>query len=186
VTRRPTKAPTKKPTLTPTLIPTTLPTNSPTVSPSYVPSPSPSSLPTVACNLNQDTRELLIRIFLNRVSDSETLEALGTPQNSAFNWLLNEDSAYLCPQEPNLVQRYVLAVHYFSTRGNRWFQCSAPANFDDPESVAQANDACTIVAEPGTRVNNSFAWLTGASECQWGGIACDGAGEVIRLDMGKE
>ena len=182
----PTKAPTKKPTQPPTPTPTTQPTILLTGSPSSVPSLSPSNLPTVACNLNQDTRELLIRIFLNRVSDSETLETMGTPQNSAFNWLLNEDPAYLCPQEPNLVQRYVLAVQYFSTRGNRWFQCSAPANIEDPESVAQANDACTIVAEPGTRANNSFAWLTGTSECQWGGIACNEAGEVIRLDMGKE
>lgn len=142
-------------------------------------------LPTIECNLNQQTRELLIQIFLNRVSDSDALEAVGTPQNSAYNWLLNEDPAFLCPQAPNLIQRYVLAVHYFSTRGNRWFQCSAPTDLEDPESVAQANDACTIVAAPGTRLENSYAWLTGVSECQWGGIACDDSGNVIRIDMGK-
>lgn len=117
------------------------------------------------------------------MSDPDTLETVGTPQNSAYNWLLNEDSAFLCPQSPNLIQRYVLAVHYFSTRGNRWFQCSAPTDLQDPELVAQANDACTIVATPGTRLDNSYAWLTGVSECQWGGIACDDDGRVIRIDM---
>jgi hypothetical protein len=142
-------------------------------------------LPTIECNLNQETRELLIQIFLNRVSDAAALETVGTPQNSAKNWLLNEDAAFLCPQSPNLIQRYVMAVHYFSTRGNRWFQCSAPSDLDDPELVAQANDACTIVASPGNREDNSNAWLTAVSECQWGGIACDDGGNVIRIDMGK-
>ena len=135
--------------------------------------------------MNQETRKLLIQIFLNRVSEPAALEASGTPQNSAYTWLLEQDPAFLCPQAPNLIQRYVLAVQYFSTRGNRWFQCSAPADVEDPESVAQANDACAIVADPGTKMNNSFAWLTGESECQWGGIACNDKGHVIRIDMGK-
>lgn len=135
--------------------------------------------------MNRETRELLIKIFINRVSDSNELDTVGTAQNSAFEWLVNDDTAYLCPQAPNLVQRYVLAVLYFSTRGNRWFQCSAPADLEDPESVAQANDACTIVASPGNRVENSFAWLTGVSECNWGGVACDENEDVIRIDIGK-
>lgn len=81
------------------------------------------------------------------------------------------------------MQRYVLAVHYFSTRGSRWFQCSAPSDLTDPESVAQANDACTIAVAPGNREENSFAWLTGNSECTWGGIACNDEGKVTRIDM---
>jgi len=149
------------------------------------PTISLSSAPTIECNLNQETRELLIQIFLNRVSNPGELAQAGTAQNSAYNWLLNEDPAFLCPQAPTLIQRYVLAVHYFSTRGTRWFQCSAPVDLNDPESVAMANDACTIVAAPGNRDENSFAWLTGESECKWGGVACDENGNVIRIDMGK-
>lgn len=176
---------TDEPTKTPTIAPTNMPSQSPTVSPSSAPSSPPSSMPTVECNMNQETRSLLMQIFLNRVSDDEALEAVGTPQHSAFQWLLNDDTAYLCPQDPSLVQRYVLAVMYFSTRGNRWFQCGAPTDLSDPDAVAQANDACTIVATPGTRRNNSYAWLTDVSECQWGGIACDDDNNVVRIDMGK-
>jgi hypothetical protein len=144
-----------------------------------------ASYPWLLFSMNPETRELLIQLFINRVSDSDTLNTVGTAQNSAFEWLVNEDSAYLCPQAPNLVQRYVLAVLYFSTRGNRWFQCSAPSDLEDPESVAQANDACTIVATPGNREENSSAWLADVSECNWGGVACDENQNVVRIDMGK-
>eukprot|EP00587_Corethron_hystrix_P016558 CAMPEP_0113329790 /NCGR_PEP_ID=MMETSP0010_2-20120614/21159_1 /TAXON_ID=216773 ORGANISM="Corethron hystrix, Strain 308" /NCGR_SAMPLE_ID=MMETSP0010_2 /ASSEMBLY_ACC=CAM_ASM_000155 /LENGTH=456 /DNA_ID=CAMNT_0000192045 /DNA_START=70 /DNA_END=1437 /DNA_ORIENTATION=+ /assembly_acc=CAM_ASM_000155 len=41
-------------------------------------------------------------------------------RNSAFQWLLEGDCGNICPDDPFLVQRYVLAVLYFSTSGENW------------------------------------------------------------------
>jgi hypothetical protein len=104
----------------------------------------------------------------------------GTPQNSAMTWIIDEDTRFLCPNDPTLPRRYSLAVFYFSTRGNRWLQCSAPTDFSDPVSIQEANDKCTI--EPVTN-SGSDAWLTPGSECSWGGVICEN-GEVNVLDLG--
>jgi hypothetical protein len=98
-----------------------------------------------------------------------------------MNWIINEDARYLCPNDPTLPRRYSLAVFYFSTRGNRWLQCSAPEDLSDPVSIQEANDKCTI--EPVTN-SGSDAWLTPGSECGWGGVVCEN-GEVSVLDLGE-
>ena len=52
--------------------------------------------------------------------DMSDLHNLDTPQGKAFDWLLNKDGRALHPDAENLVQRYVLAVLYFSTAGQNW------------------------------------------------------------------
>jgi hypothetical protein len=122
----------------------------------------------------------LILSFINTVSDPTEVATAGTPQNLAAQWLLDLDPAGLCPQDPNLIQRYVLAVFYYSTRGDRWTQCSAPTAFNDAVSIQNANDACNIRVIGG----NTDAWLTPSSECDWGGLACDGNDFLVRIDFG--
>jgi hypothetical protein len=109
------------------------------------------------------------------------LDTPGTPQHSASNWLINEDTRYICPDDPSLVQRYTLAVVYYSTNGNRWTQCNAPNDFADPASIAAANANCALEPFPGT---GSDAWLTPDSECRWGGVVCGPFGSAITLDIG--
>lgn len=77
-----------------------------------------------------------------------------------------------------------MAVFYFSVRGNRWLQCSAPEDFDSPESIPLANENCNIENIPGS---GSDAWLTPGNVCSWGGVVCDPLedGPVIVIDMGK-
>jgi len=78
-----------------------------------------------------------------------------------------------------------MAVFYFSTRGDRWTQCSAPppvVDSVDPEAdEADADSMCTI------KVNgfqsNSNAWLTSGTECGWGGLGCNEEGFVMRIEM---
>lgn len=48
-----------------------------------------------------------------------------SPQGKALNWITNEDEAQLCPNDDNLIQRYIMAVFYYSTDGDRWAECSA-------------------------------------------------------------
>lgn len=120
--------------------------------------------------------------FLEMISNDGSLEEEGSPQNLAANWLINEDMAFLCPQDPTLSQRYSMAVFYYSTDGDDWFQCNAPSDFSSEESIAEANANCEIVAMGSA---SSDAWLTPSSECDWGGAACTATGLIERLDFGK-
>jgi hypothetical protein len=149
-----------------------------------MPSFNPTSSPTVTCNLSPEGRVALIEIFLRIVSNPEDLDTPGSPQNLAQTWIIELDPLSLCPQAENLIQRYVMAVFYYSTRGGRWSQCSAPTEFDNQEAIDSANEACDILAAGGS---GSDAWLT-HSECDWGGVACTSTDQlqVNRIDIGKK
>jgi hypothetical protein len=132
--------------------------------------------------LSSAGRTALIEIFLRIVSDPVYLETPDSPHNFAMIWIIELDPLYLCPQDNNLIQRYVMAVFYFSTRGGgRWSQCSAPAEFDDPEAVESANLGCDIIVPGG----KSDAWLTPSLECDWGGVACNDDDFLKHMDFGK-
>jgi hypothetical protein len=126
---------------------------------------------------------MLIRSFLETISNDGSLDEPGSPQNLAATWLIEEDMAYLCPQDLNLIQRYALAVFYFSTEGDDWFECTAPTDFSSMEAIQEANDGCdlNITGNP-LPVD---AWLTPSSECNWGAVACNDEGFIETIDFGK-
>jgi hypothetical protein len=175
----PTPAPTGSPTGSPTVALTGSPSGSPTIAPTDGPSPMPTMMPTLTCNLSESVRALLIRIVLNAVSNFDSFQDENSPQATAVEWLLGNDMEYLCPGSPTLIQRYSLAVFYFSTNGNRWSQCAAPDIFSDA-AIELANEAC--LAEP-IADTGSNAWLTPGSECLWGGVVCNSEGFVQRIDI---
>jgi len=116
--------------------------------------------------------------ILLTVSDPSVLLTPGTPQFNARNWLLELDTFKSCPQDTLFVQRYVLAVFYFSTRGDSWRQCNAPSDFSDTIEIEQANSDCTIMSngyDPHrvSTIQGLDAWLSSSHECSWGGLACD-------------
>jgi len=76
-----------------------------------------------------------------------------------------------------MVQRYIMAVFYYSTGGGDWNECNAPSNFTDLDDIAQANANCTIIGDGPDPFNapmfqGTDAWLTPSYECFWGGLAC--------------
>lgn len=74
-----------------------------------------------------------------------------------------------------MVQRYAMAVFYYSTEGDDWSKCSAPSDFTDPASVAAAYANC-----PGN------PWLTNVTACDWAGLTCNNDGsEIVRIDIGE-
>lgn len=79
--------------------------------------------------VDQSQRLLNTHIFLRSygVSNKDHLDATGTPQNQAAIWMADHDALqYTVPTAPagddyiSFVQRYVLAVLYFSTGGHQW------------------------------------------------------------------
>ncbi|KAI2494302.1 hypothetical protein MHU86_20236 [Fragilaria crotonensis] len=178
-TAKPTKVPTAKPTSAPpTTKPTSPPTEEPTPSPSFAPTKAPTSFPTSAptleCNISAGERAVLIENILKGVSDPTALSTTGTPQNLAQNWLINLDPYYVCPQDDKVVQRYTLAVFYYSTEGDDWAKCSAPTDFSDQTAIDVAIANC-----PGK------PWLMDISECEWAGAICNDENSTERIDIEK-
>ena len=198
-TPRPSPGPTPIPTPSPTAAPNPLPTTStptpvPTFPPTFVPTALPTSSPTTAspttpaptfqCNVTPEDRASQITTEILKVSNAADFVDPSSPQSQSIQWLIEEDALYLCPEDPTLVQRYVMAVFYFSTEGPSWIQCSAPEDLSDPASVAEANANCNLDVELGQ--GGTDAWLTAVSECNWGGVACDVTdGTMERIEFGK-
>jgi hypothetical protein len=116
---------------------------------------------------------VLIETRLKEVSDATALSTSGTPQNLAQNWLINLDPYYVCPLDDKLVQRFALAVFYYSTEGDDWAKCSAPTDFTDQAAIDAAVANC-----PGN------PWLMDVSECAWAGAICNSKNETERIDIG--
>ncbi|KAL9182596.1 hypothetical protein ACHAXT_013248 [Thalassiosira profunda] len=132
--------------------------------------------PIGSCGLTSAERRSQIVDILSVVSDPDLFEQPGSPQQKALDWLVDEDSSRLCPDDDNLVQRYTLAAFYYSTGGDAWKECSAPAVWDG-KGIAEANEACTLTTVNATTifpndVRGTNAWLTPGSECRWGGVSC--------------
>jgi len=95
----------------------------------------------------------------------------------------------ICPSDPDTchtIQRYVLAVFYFSSEGYRWAQCSAPSIYDCDEEIENANNNCAkhiMRHNSNDRIGSldTDAWLTTSHECNWGGVACHGESTMPEL-----
>ena len=134
--------------------------------------------PTNSCGLTPSERRSQIIEKLSEISLPGQFNTPNTPQSDAFGWIVDDDAAQLCPDDASIVQRYALAVFYYSTEGNDWFTCSAPAEFDQA-SIDLANASCNLTTTNATEifpndVRGTDAWLTPGSECQWGGVSCYG------------
>jgi len=99
----------------------------------------------------------------------------------ALDWIVLEDPSQLEPDDPQMVQRYILALFYMATSQNGpWTDCSPPPK-DRPEAME-----CSYYFDlPGDTNQKRIAlrWLSNSSECWWGGIQCSD-GIVTELAIG--
>ena len=91
------------------------------------------------------------------VEEPAMIRDLDTPQGLATKWIIDQDAMQLCPDDPKIIQRWALAVMYFSTDGDEWDFC-----FD-------GDDLCPQTEELGVFLNN---FLSPVDECDWFGITC--------------
>ena len=117
------------------------------------------------------------------LSDPEDLVTLSSPHHMAWTWLTHLDDAVLCPPSSEeetirVLQRYTLALLYYSTQGSEWTKCNSDrANFieaDDEEDYCCFGE-CHIQQD-----ENRF--LSSAHECKWYGIICNDLGVVTSID----
>ena len=92
-----------------------------------------------------------------------------TAQGMATDWLIYNDTRKVCPDDDKLVQRWVMAVVYFSTGGQKWVQCSA-----DDEMLC-GNSEPFFQQQP---------FLSESNECQWAGISCNANACITEIEFG--
>ena len=147
------------------------PTIVPSVEPSLAPTKSviPSSVPTLEdCLITEKERIDQIYELLDAVGNPESIRDLSTPQGLAADWLIRQDFRKVCPVETIIVQRWVIAVFYYSTNGDSWVQCSTAGS-----------DLCGSIYP----FEFKRRFLSESSECDWGGITCNTDDRVTEIEF---
>ena len=154
----------------------------PTPTPPTPTPPTPTPSPTDCCGLPPGTRRQQLFDLFSDVSNPEDITATGTPQNLAFEWLVEDDEYCVCPNNPKAVQRYVMAVYYYSTDGDQWVNCGADSAVCLPNGTFN-NGIETSGCYPGAEAR----WLSNVTECQWCGGLCEAANNtcITKIDVGK-
>ena len=138
-----------------------------TTSPTVARAPSPTSAPSVSSGTSpiiDQVKDLLIAEF----PDSATaMEDTSSPQYMALEWIVQQLQPFrrtrrqrqlqAITADPRLVQRWTLAVIFFST-GGRIGEGTSPSTW-----------------------RSSDGWLSFPNECQWSFITCDESGKVKEL-----
>eukprot|EP00985_Skeletonema_marinoi_P015703 scaffold8179_cov126-Skeletonema_marinoi.AAC.4 len=132
-----------------------------------------------ACNLTPQVRAAKFRQMAIQIAGTPaaTLNNENSPQAQALDWISNKDQMNppLCPSdEPEALQRYIMAAFYFATGGGSWKECIAPTD-TSPAAIAAANQNCSIEATKypiGDRKYGTDAWLTPKPICDWAGLVC--------------
>jgi hypothetical protein len=143
-------------------MPTALPfttTLAPVAAPTMLPVTT-TSTPTVAnCGISEQERVLAILAILDAIADPNLIRDINTPQGLATTWIIQDDEWRGCPDDPKIIQRWTMAVFYFSTNGDDWTKCSANTN---------AVDLCG--SEEPFIAKKRF--LSPVQECAWAGVSC--------------
>ena len=67
-----------------------------------------------------------------------------------FFWIVSVDSMQLCPDDDNLAQRYILALLYYETNGEKWTRCGADSETcDDGGDVHEQESFIQSVQDSG-------------------------------------
>lgn len=89
------------------------------------------------------------------------------PRYLALDWILHNDKLQLTTDDPNLLQRYTLALLAFTFDVYSW-ECG----------MVKELDACNITDDFG----DYALWLSGTNECLWYGVTCEND-VVYELDL---
>jgi hypothetical protein len=155
-----TKAPSSKPSISPSGRPSFSPSGKPSISPTISPAP------TTKCGAGPNDRRVGIYGRLTEAVGSEAFDDVSTPRYEALKWLMVTDGKEICADDENLIQRFVLALLYYSTAGDTsWNKCS-----QNPTKAP-----CPAGQE---------RFLSSADECSWDGITCVD-GKVTNINLGR-
>ncbi len=92
------------------------------------------------------TREQQVQELVLTATSDQVLSNKKSPQYRAYQWILNDDPRHVSGDDPDLLQRYILAILYFSTNNT-------------------TRAATTWI--------NAHEWMSLQHECNWFGIGCE-------------
>jgi Leucine-rich repeat (LRR) protein len=98
---------------------------------------------------NEERYETLLTLLMDQLPNDQLFKS-GSPQETALRWLVFEDPVEISPDHPNLLQRYALAVLFFSTSGEMDIQGNITSRWFSAEN-----------------------WMTEIGHCEFAGIECE-------------
>lgn len=133
---------------------------------------SPTAKPTVAPTSERDIilAQTIERSVLMRNASFDNMTS-NNPRKEALNWTQHTDSMQLEPTDPNLSQRYTLALLAFQLDHAVWF--------NEPDVNATSNETLDATDDSSEEI---IDWLSPTDECDWFGVTCvDGV--VTEIDL---
>ena len=113
-----------------------------------------------------------IQDLLKKVVGDEKFNDPESPYARAADWIINDDPLQLEPGSYNLIQRYLLAMFYFSaTEKGPWKSCNPPAEGEN--NTCAFKELLEIEPELTYGSKEWIRWLSGENECAWAGVFCD-------------
>ena len=109
--------------------------------------------------------EILDHIVMQGVSHTKVFLDTSSPEHMAIRWIAYSDPAHLDPADPMILQRYALAVFYYSSYAE--FQKKA----GEQGAIEVGDKQWEGVPNPGW-VRKDF-WMTKKGHCSWWGVYCD-------------
>lgn len=130
-------------------------------------------------NLEGMSQEDLLSIFSSAGCD--TFE--GFPIHNAVFWIANDDTMNLNADNPYLLQRYALAVIYFSLGGGfRWKMCWSGKRYN-ASNIENLYEQVDYSSDCDHEHFKGESWLSGSHECEWAFIECNRDKFVTHLSM---
>jgi Leucine-rich repeat (LRR) protein len=131
-------------------------------------------------------------IIESKASTPEALQDTKSAQFAALLWLVREDPRHLAPDNAYLLQRYGLAVLWFSTTKNKYYHISE--EYEASNSVENNENRRWLEGQDMDKWFNHDDWLSGLGVCGWTGIKCyphddgldsngDNDGDVMEIDL---
>jgi len=128
------------------------------------------NIPTISPTWPEEKSKIIQNII--DVVGQTSLTVEGSPHALAADWLLNTDPLQLSHDAETLIQRYLLALFYFSTSQRApWKSCN-PSNSNE---TMECSYATLIYAFPEIQyeLETKIRWLSEKHECFWAGVVCD-------------
>jgi hypothetical protein len=124
-------------------------------------------------NVESGIPEELEKSALKRNATFSTIPNFN-PRARALDWVLYTGDMQLEATDPNLIQRYTLAVMAFQLDYTVWN--------NDPNSTSNetAEDDASAISD------EVINWLTGEDVCEWYGVKCTEEGVVTEIHLCKQ
>jgi hypothetical protein len=120
-----------------------------------------------------DINALIEETILKGDAKFDTMK-INDPRLLALDWILNRDEMQHEPSDPNLGQRYILALLAFQFHSLTWTWCGG--NYSDAEAT------CSREMDETDYTEQYNTWLSYTDECKWYGVSClDGMVKEISL-----